>query len=101
MSTLAADGQDANENGVSISGTINNFVTGDTSRPNWKVTLSYDNNSDTEGVQLPEDLAPLPVTDGAAMTRWTTGGAVPGTGTWNANFYGTEKVTLASNGRGR
>ena len=28
-----------NENGVSIGGTITDFMTGATSRPNWKVTL--------------------------------------------------------------
>ena len=73
------------ELGISIGGTINNFMTGDDSRPNWKVTLSYD-HTDTDGVQPLENVGPI---NGVrATTKWETGGAVDGKGTWNANFYG-------------
>ena len=84
--TLTADfeantaeaGQEAIENGVSIGGSITNFMTGDVSRPNWKVTLTG------------PEMVPTTIEDTgvSGTTSWTTGGAVPGTGTWNAIFYG-------------
>ena len=80
----AADADDPNnENGVSIGGAITDFMTGDVSRPNWKVTL--------------KPLAPVPNFVGpitGAMTEWATGGAVDGKGTWSANFYGEEDDTM-------
>ena len=87
----------ANEDGVSIGGKIDGFMTGDVSRPNWKVTLSYDatldeaENAATLGVQFLEAVAPI--TGAGATTKWATGGAVDGVGTWSANFYGSEKDT--------
>ena len=84
--TLTADfdantdttGNDPNESGVSIGGSITDFMTGDVRRPNWRVKLTGPD--------------PVPTTIEAAgvagTTSWTTGGAVPGTGEWNAIFYG-------------
>ena len=67
-----------NESGVSIGGSITDFMTGDVRRPNWRVKLTGPD--------------PIPTTIEAAgvagTTSWTTGGAVPGTGEWNAIFYG-------------
>ena len=72
----ADEGAPANENGVSIGGKIDGFMTGDVSRPNWKVTLTAPEATENIG----------PITN--AATKWATGGAVPGVGTWNADFYG-------------
>ena len=87
----AADTVAANKDGVSIGGKIDGFMTGDVSRPNWKVTLSYDAMPDNDadpGVQFLGDVAPI--TGPGATTKWATGGAVDGVGTWNANFYGED-----------
>ena len=89
--TLTADfdantadaGQDANELGVSIGGTITDFMTGETSRPNWKVTLT-----------TPVATEVAPITGTEAVATWSTGGAVDGVGTWSANFYGAEEDTM-------
>ena len=67
------------ELGVSIGGTITDFMTGDVSRPNWKVTLTAPTAS--ENVEK--------IT--GAETVWKTGGAVDGMGTWSANFYGERR----------
>ena len=68
-STLHDAPQD-NDNGVSIGGTITDFMTGAASRPNWKVTL----------------MAPVAADHVAsitgAVTEWATGGALKGKGTW-------------------
>ena len=89
---LDADEAGNDKNGVSFSGTINKFMTGDVSRPNWEVTLTLDNNADLPGVQPAEN---LPTTEDGVTgaSKWTTGGAVDGTGTWEASFYGSEKDT--------
>ena len=79
--TAAAD-QDPNTAGVSIGGSITDFMTGDMSRPNWKVTLT-----------APEATASVGEITGAVAT-WKTGGAVDGTGNWNANFHGIEEDTM-------
>ena len=85
---------DANdENGVSFSGTITDFMTGDVSRPNWKVTLTFDGDAGTEGVQPAVPTANLDAGMIEGVSTWTTGGAVDGEGTWNANFYGSEAET--------
>ena len=73
-------GDDANDN-VSIGGTITGFMTGETSRPNWKVTLT---------TPVAPSLGPIGT---GAITTWSTGGAAPGKGTWSANFYGGEEDT--------
>ena len=62
---------------ISIGGTITNFMTGDVSRPNWKVKLT-----------APDAATDIPVGGVSGETSWTTGGAVSGTGEWNAIFYG-------------
>ena len=67
------------EDGVSIGGTITDFMTGAVSRPNWKVTLT-----------TPDTTVVGPITGAAATTVWATGGAVDGEGTWSANFYGED-----------
>ena len=74
----APAGQTPNESGVSIGGAITDFMTGDVSRPNWRVKLT---GPDTVPTNIEDDGV-------AGTTSWTTGGAVPGTGTWNAIFYG-------------
>ena len=79
--TAAVD--DPNDNGVRIGGTITDFMTGETSRPNWKVTLKALET-------VPESVGPIT----GAETEWATGGAVPGEGTWSANFYGAEEGTM-------
>ena len=68
----------ADEDGVSIGGTITDFMTGETSRPNWKVTMTAPVTTTSVG----------PIT--GAATKWETGGAVPGMGTWNADFHGED-----------
>ena len=89
----ATNGND--KNGVSVSGMITDFMTGDVSRPGWSVELIVDdvlddaNTPSTLGAQTAANL-PVGVTGGAT---WSTGGAVDGTGTWEADFYGSEKVT--------
>ena len=77
-----ADSGGNDENGVSIGGAITDFMTGDVSRPNWKVTLTAPDATDNVG----------PIAD--AVATWKTGGAVDGTGNWSANFYGAEDDTM-------
>ena len=87
------DATDENDKlGVSVSGMITDFMTGDVSRPDWSVALTLDDLPATPGVQTADDLPP-DVTGEGATTTWSTGGAVDGTGTWEASFYGSEKVT--------
>ena len=71
----AGDGDDM----ISIKGTIDDFMTGETARPDWKVTLTVPDFSDF--VAIGEN-----TTD--ADAAWDTGGAVDGTGTWTAQFWG-------------
>ena len=78
----AAEGAQPNTDGVSIGGTVTNFMTGETSRPNWKVTLTAPDATTAVG----------PIT--GAVTEWATGGALKGTGMWSANFYGSETDTM-------
>ena len=78
----AANPDDVNKDGVSIGGTITDFMTGDVSRPNWKVTLTAPTASENV-----EEIT-------GADTEWKTGGAVDGMGTWSANFYGEEDDTM-------
>ena len=87
---LADEGND--KNGVRVSGSITDFMTGDTSRPSWKVTLSYDGNPGEADLDTSGTLAPMIMGENAT-TKWSTGGAVPGMGTWEASFYGSEKDT--------
>ena len=75
----STDPVEANTDGVNIGGTITDFMTGDVSRPSWKVTL-------TSPATVPTTIADDGATTG--LTSWDTGGAVKGAGTWNAIFYG-------------
>ena len=90
--------------GIALSGTINNFMTGDVSRPNWMVTLTADGGA-AAGAQPVANLGTAIVgADGAAVdndtntdgvqpvlaTEWSTGGAQKGMGTWTAMFYGND-----------
>ena len=91
------------KDGVSVSGMITDFMTGDVSRPDWTVTLTYDATADdpntpaslgvNPGAALPATTEVAPITGVGATTKWDTGGAVDGKGTWEASFYGSEKVT--------
>ena len=81
-----------NKEGVSVSGSITNFMTGETNRPNWMVTLTYDGNTGVDGVNPGDSLMPT-ITGASATTAWSTGGAVDGEGTWEASFYGEEDET--------
>ena len=86
----ATDDMDDNV-GVALSGMIDNFMTGDTSRPDWSVALTADGTVDvatdaaTAGVQ---PLMGLLDTDSTRATEWSTGAAQSGTGTWTALWYG-------------
>ena len=73
----SGEAANANELGVSIGGKIDGFMTGDVSRPNWKVTLT-----------TPVATIVGRIAGAEATTKWSTGGAVPSVGTWNADFYG-------------
>ena len=82
---------DANDrNGVAVSGMIDNFMTGSTSRPDWTVKLIADLASGTDGIQ------PLGTlvngfggnADSRSMTtEWSTGAAQTGTGTWDPDWW--------------
>ena len=77
------DGMDGNDkSGVSIGGSITKFMTGDVSRPKWKVTLMAPAAQTTVGPIVGAD------------TEWATGGALKGAGTWDAKFYGEEADTM-------
>ena len=83
-----SDGNGANdEEGVSISGMVNNFMTGEVSRDSWSVELAaVDTTPGTDGLQLATQVGPI--TNGVAT--WKTGGAVDGMGEWTADFYGED-----------
>ena len=67
--------------GIALSGTIDNFMTGDTPS-DWTVMLKAG-----DGTDLVDD--PAPNTDGRTMTtEWSTGAAQNGVGTWTADWYG-------------
>jgi hypothetical protein len=77
--------------GVAISGTIDNFMTGDMARPDWSVGLMVDNDAVTTNDVLPVgslvDDADSP--DGRVMsTEWSTGAAAKGAGNWEVMWYG-------------
>ena len=76
------------EMGVSISGMIDNFMTGAMSRPGWEVELAPEDTSLLPGVQGYEDLA---AATAAVMgeAKWSRGGAaMPTMGSWQAMLYG-------------
>ena len=115
MATLTADFDvdlstasplENDRDGIALSGMIDNFMTGSTSRPNWTVELMADRNRNTStdpaavvaaaGIQPLADLGSDLVADADAnvtgdqsrlTTEWSTGVAQTGTGTWTAKFY--------------
>ena len=88
--------------GVALSGMIDNFMTGDTARPDWMVNLMVDNDRTDGNLVLPTaTLVPAVPEAGAVvpsrmLTTWSTGAAAEGTGTWTAQWYGG--VTLDADG---
>ena len=100
MATITADfdadltpATPANDRGgISLSGMIDNFMTGDMSRPDWMVKLMVDGNTGDDGTTPTP--APVPFetlvgdADSAMTTEWSTGAAANGTGTWTADWYG-------------
>ena len=88
---LDATNDTDDNDGVALSGTINNFMTGDKARPDWSVALMVDGYSGTADVTEPlTSLAGDP--DAEMTTEWSTGGAQSGTGTWAATFYGGDNT---------
>ena len=92
--------------GIALSGMIDNFMTGSTSRPDWTVELMADANRNTStepadvaaaaGIQplanlgsaldADADATTTDVIESRLTTEWSTGVAQTGTGTWTANF---------------
>ena len=97
--------------GVSVSGTITNFMTGDVSRPNWNVTLTYDairtrrcHHTPTPplyGCATSDSLPPM--ITGMEPTKWLikTGGAVDGTGDMGAPSMALRRFYDPPDGRCR
>ena len=102
------------DDGVSLSGEITNFMSEGESLSNWKVTLkAIDTNvnsaADTTpaglvGIQAPTTFAaqtgdttatPAQV---AAVAEWSRGGAAMGTGTWTYTFRGLAGTTATETG---
>ena len=79
------------EEGITVSGMITDFMTG-TTRRGWRVNLIADNDSDPANDLVP--LESLTATVGQNLrSTWKTGGAVDGTGTWDATFHGSDEDT--------
>ena len=96
MATLMADfdadlspvaGEPSDRAGVAISGMIDNFMTGDMSRPDWMVKLMVDNDATDDNPVLPLGSL-VGAADARMLTEWSTGGAAKGTGAWTASYYG-------------
>ena len=100
--------------GIMLSGMIDNFMTGDVSRPDWMVKLMADGNdpvavaeadaviaddviAEARGLQPVEnlvgDLEANTTTMTFLSTEWTVGTAQVGVGTWDPTFSGTETGT--------
>ena len=62
-------GDENDENGVSIGGAITDFMTGDVSRPNWKVTLTAPGRN-----SLPSDRSPVQLPLGRQAVPWMARG---------------------------
>ena len=98
---LATDEPNTNDrDGIALSGTIDNFMTGDTPR-DWSVTLTADGTPDdpmtpttanaTAGAQPLTTLVDVDDGDSTMTTEWSTGVAQNGEGTWTAEWYGSDK----------
>ena len=98
VSAVDDGGVDIDDNvGVALSGTIDNFMTGDTSRPDWSVTLMVDGTPDVEDNAATAGAQPLEaLVDGTSTmtTKWSTGAAQTGTGMWTAVWYGGLETEL-------
>ena len=82
--------------GVALSGMIDNFMTGDTARPDWVVNLMVDNDRVNGNAVLPTGtLVPATADTSRMLTSWSTGAAATGTGTWMADWYGGVTVNAA------
>ena len=88
--------------GIKLSGMIDNFMTGDVSRPDWMVKLMADGNVPSDGVATDENRGLQPVADlvtdlvdaaTVLSTEWTVGTAQVGVGAWVPTFSGTETGT--------
>ena len=69
---------------------IDNFMTGDVSRPDWMVKLMADGNATTDGMQPVANLGSGSGggLENALTTEWSTGSAQRGRGRWTAMFHG-------------
>ena len=101
----ANTGTTPNTTGVSFSGTIDNFMTGSTARPDWTVRLMVDNDAINGNTVLPTATLVAPATgagsDARMLTRWSTGAAATGAGTWTAEWFGgvtAEGTAITSTG---
>jgi hypothetical protein len=65
---------------------IDNFMTGDTSRPDWSVELMADGDTTNDDTMALDSLGDT--TDAEMTTEWSTGSAQTGTGTWAADWHG-------------
>ena len=74
--------------GIALSGMIDNFMTGATSRPDWTVKLMVDGDGATSTATNIPLASLVGDTDATMTTEWSTGTAQTGTGTWTANFIG-------------
>ena len=97
----APNGDD--DNGFTLSGTIEDFMTGETAR-DWTVMLmTPDQNATTEGMQGLSDFATTgnnSLGESTLTTEWDIGGAVKGTGNWRAEVWGgdTDEHPMAVTG---
>ena len=87
---------DNNKFGVDLSGTIDNFMTGDTARPDWTVNLMVDNDG-TDGNAVTPVASLVGAANARMLTSWSTGAAATGTGTWAAQWYGGVVLNAAGN----
>lgn len=88
--SATADGYD--RNGVAVEGEITDFMTSNGDR-DWTVELRWDADSATAGVQVGENLGPASPSLTAA---WDVGGSTKGTGTWTAQYWGTDTDAAAA-----
>ena len=84
-----ADAEGNDRDGIALSGTIDNFMTGDTARPDWSVALMVDDDDDDTNDAAPVDSL-VGATNARMLTEWSTGAAQTGTGEWTAMWYGGE-----------
>ena len=109
MATLMVDfdaddtpvaGEPSDRAGIALSGMIDNFMTGDVSRPDWMVELMVDgDNADAAtGMQPVNNLgSDLDETTVSLATEWSTGSAQTGTGMWDVMFWGGGNETNTDN----